>query len=262
LQASTAPGCADPAAVATATEASPQANPFTGHVNAFTVNTGSKLYLIDAGGPAAFIPSLGRFSAGLAAAGIAPEQVDQVLLTHLHVDHIAGLTDTNGQAVFPNAGLTMLAEEHAFWTAPGFLENGPEPLKPLIAAAQAAVAAYADRLTLLSGEAEAAPGITTLPIPGHTPGMTGYRITSGDRQLLMWGDTVHIPALQFAHPDWHVAFDTDGPTAVTSRAKVLDMVTADRIPVLGSHLPFPGHGHVLKSGSAYAYEAAFWDHFA
>lgn len=250
---------ADAGAVAAALEATPQLAPLSGHVNAFLIETVGKRYLLDAGGPAAFVPSLGGTTAALAALGVAPDSIDQVLISHLHVDHIESLTDATGAAVFTNAGLTMLTEEHAFWTQPGFTEGAPDGLKPLIGAATATVTAYADKLTLVSGETEVAPGITTLPIPGHTPGLTGFRIASGDRHLLMWADTVNVPAVQFAHPDWSVAFDTDGATAIASRARVLDIVTADRIPVLGSHLPFPGHGHVVKDGSAYRYEAAFWD---
>lgn len=249
----------EPTAVAKAIEASPQTSALTIHINAFVVNTGTAIYMIDSGGPASYVPTIGRFNATLAAAGIAAEDVDQVLLTHLHIDHVGGLTDAAGKALFPNAGLTMLAAEHSFWTAPGFLENGPEQLKSIIAAAQGAVAAYADRLTLLTGEVDIAPGITTLPIPGHTPGMTGYRLSSGNDQILMWADVMHFPAIQFAHPDWHLALDTDKLAAATSRARVLDMVTADRIPVIGSHLPFPGHGHVLRKADGFQYEAAFWD---
>lgn len=252
----------DPETIAAALEASVQANPLAGDVNCYVVNTGGTLCLIDAGGPASFIPTLGRFSSGLAAAGIAPEIIDRILLTHLHVDHIGGLTHADGSAAFPRASLTMLAAEHAFWTDPGLLSTAPEGFRPLVAAARQAVAAYADRLVLLEGEAGAAPGITTLPIPGHTPGMTGYRIASGDSQVLMWGDVLHVPAVQFAHPDWRLTFDTDGEAAARSRARIFDMTAADAIPVLGSHLPFPGYGHVTRSAGGFGYEPAWWDHFA
>jgi glyoxylase-like metal-dependent hydrolase (beta-lactamase superfamily II) len=251
---------ADQPTIIAATEASPQRNPLTGAINAFAVNTGGKLYLIDAGGSAAIAPSMGRFAGNLAAAGIQPADVDEVLMTHLHVDHIGGLTDADGAAIFPNAGLTMLDTEHGFWTAEGLLEGAPDGFKPFVQAAQRAVAAYADRITLISGEASVAPGVTSLPVPGHTPGMAAWRIASGDAQLLMWADIVHAPALQFAHPAWSIAFDTDAAAAAATRARILDMVATDRIAILGSHLPFPGHGYVVRDGQAYEYQAATWDY--
>lgn len=250
-----------PETVAAALAGSVQASPLTGDVNCYVVNGGGRLCLIDAGGPSSFIPTLGRLPTGLAAAGIDAAAIDQVLLTHLHVDHIGGLTHADGSATFPQATLTMLAAEHAFWTDPGLLATAPDGFRPLVTAALAAVAAYADRLVLVDDETEVAPGITTLPIPGHTPGMTGYRIASGDRQMLMWADVLHVPAVQFAHPDWRLTFDADGDAAARSRARIFDMTATDHIPVLGSHLPFPGHGHVTRAGGAHAYEAAWWDHF-
>ena len=252
----------DPGAVAAALADTPQSQPLIGHVNTYVVNTAGRLCLIDAGGPSSFVPTLGRLEAGLAAVGIDPAQIDQLLLTHLHIDHIGGLLSADGQAMFPNATLTLLAAEHNYWTDPALLASADAGFRPQVAAAQRAVAAYADRVVLLSGEAQAGPGISTLPIPGHTPGMAGYRLHSGDEQLLMWGDVVHVPAVQFAHPEWRLSFDTDGATAAASRARVLDMVASDRIGVLGSHLPFPGHGYVRRGPDGYRYEAAYWDHFA
>ncbi len=251
-----------PGSVAEALAASPQSQPLIGHVNTYVVNTGGRLCLIDAGGPASFIPTLGGLGAGLAAVGIDPAAIDQILLTHLHIDHIGGLLAADASAMFPNATLTLMADEHRYWTDPALLARADAGFRPLVEAAQRAVAGYADRLVLLSGEAEAGPGISTVPIPGHTPGMAGFRLHSGTEQLLMWGDVVHVPAVQFAHPDWRLSFDTDGAAAAASRARVLDMVARDRIGVLGSHLPFPGHGYVLRGAEGYRYGAGYWDHFA
>jgi glyoxylase-like metal-dependent hydrolase (beta-lactamase superfamily II) len=245
-----------------ALNASPQAKPLRGHVNAFLVETDGKRVLIDTGGIAAAIPTLGKFSANLKAAAVAPETIDAVVMTHLHVDHVGGLFGPNGTAAFPKAELIVAEEEYAFWTNSSLLANAPANFKPFVQAAQGAVAPYEKRVTRVKGEREVVKGLTLTPAHGHTPGHSAVRLASAGKQLLIWGDIVHAPALQFARPDWSIAFDTDQDAAAKTRARYLDMVAADKLAVMGAHLPFPGHGYVRKAGNAYAYEAAFFDYDA
>jgi glyoxylase-like metal-dependent hydrolase (beta-lactamase superfamily II) len=238
---------------------SPQANPLRTFVNSFVIDTADKRVLIDTGGVAAAFPTMGRFSANLKAAGIEPASIDAIIMTHLHIDHVGGLFGANGTATFPNAELILAEEEFKFWGNPGLLGNAPAEFKPLVEAAQAALKPYAQRTTAVKGEKEVIKGLTLTPAHGHTPGHSMIRVASAGKQLLIWGDIVHAPALQFARPDWTIAFDADANAAKATRTRVMDMVTADKLPVMGAHLPFPGHGYVTKAGNGYAYEAVWFD---
>lgn len=246
--------------VAALVAASPRPNALRGHVNAYAVNTGERLVLIDTGGPARFVPTLGGFTANLRAAGFTPDQVDTVLLTHLHVDHIGGLLDAGGRAAFPNAELVLAEAEHAFWSSPALLAGAPAGFRPLVEAAQAVLAAYAGRIRRFGPTAELVRGITAVPLPGHTPGHSGFRIADGRAALLIWGDVVHAPAVQFAQPRIAIAFDTDQAAARTTRLGVLDRVVAERVAVAGMHLPFPGFGHVERRGEGFAFTPAWCSH--
>ncbi|MGK9233072.1 MBL fold metallo-hydrolase [Inquilinus limosus] len=228
-------------------------------VNAYLVNTGDRLVLIDTGTAAAMGPSLGKVGANLKAAGVDPADVDLVVLTHMHPDHANGLIDPAGAAVFGKAELAVAEAEYGFWTDDGILSRAPAEVHPFFAMARAAVKPYAgDRLTRFGKEAEIAPGIRVLAAPGHTPGHSMVEVTSGDDRLLIWGDIVHAAALQFAKPDWAINFDVDQQAAIASRKRVLDRVAADRVLIAGAHLAFPGIGHVGRVGDGYEFVPAFW----
>lgn len=228
-------------------------------VNAYLVNTGDRLVLIDTGTAAAMGPSLGKVGANLKAAGVDPADVDLVVLTHMHPDHANGLIDPAGAAVFGKAELAVAEAEYGFWTDDGILSRAPAEVHPFFAMARAAVKPYAgDRLTRFGKEAEIAPGIRVLAAPGHTPGHSMIEVTSGDDRLLIWGDIVHAAALQFAKPDWAINFDVDQQAAIASRKRVLDRVAVDRVLIAGAHLAFPGIGHVGRVGDGYEFVPAFW----
>jgi glyoxylase-like metal-dependent hydrolase (beta-lactamase superfamily II) len=227
-------------------------------VNAFLVNAGGRLVLVDAGAARALGPTLGQIPRALAAAGVTPQQIDMVLLTHLHRDHSAGLMQADGTALFPRAELWVAEAEAAYWTDAGEESRAPAPLRPFFAPARAALAAYAGRVRRVGLETEVVPGVRTLPIPGHTPGHFGVRVASGDQQMLMIADVVHTQALQFARPDWSISFDSDPELAARTRARVFDMAAADRFVIAGSHLGFPGLGHVARRGEGYAFVPLMW----
>ncbi|MBY6138094.1 MBL fold metallo-hydrolase [Leisingera daeponensis] len=227
-------------------------------VNGYLVERSGQKLLIDTGTAQLMGPGLGALGAGLAAAGVAPESIDTVLLTHIHPDHSGGLITADGAAAFANAGLVVGQREWDFWHDDAILAGVREGSRGFFDMARRSVAPYADRLHLLQGESEAAPGFTAVELPGHTPGHTGFMLDAGGEGLLFWGDLIHSAALQFALPEWTIAFDTDPAQTAQTRRKMMDRAEADNLLVTGAHVDFPALGRVLRQGGAYAYQAAPW----
>lgn len=229
-----------------------------GSVNAFAVNTGEALILIDTGGRDLLGPTLGALPDALKVAGLSADAVDAVYLTHMHPDHIGGLISADGKATFPNAEIVVSEEDWAHWTSDDVMAQAPESARVFFRAAQEALAPYADRLVRFSPERPLLSGLIPEPLPGHTPGHTGFLVEDDGDALLIWGDIVHAPPVQFAHPDWAIAFDVDQDAAIATRKRVLDRVATDRLQVAGMHLPFPGFGRVVRRGTAYEYLPSPW----
>jgi glyoxylase-like metal-dependent hydrolase (beta-lactamase superfamily II) len=226
-------------------------------VNAFLVHTPHRLVLVDAGCGGAMGPTVGRLAANLAVMGVAPAEVDAILSTHLHPDHAGGLLDDAGRAMFPNAELIVHAAEPRFWSADAVLAHASDQDKQLVGLARAAMAAYGNRMRQITDGA-VLPGITAVPEPGHTPGHTGWLIASGGDALLIWGDIVHMPGVQFARPDVGVGFDIDGAQAIATRQRIFDMAATDGLRVAGMHLDFPSFGHVARDASGYRFVPEVW----
>jgi glyoxylase-like metal-dependent hydrolase (beta-lactamase superfamily II) len=199
-------------------------------------------------------------SSNLAAAGIAPEAIDAVILTHMHPDHAAGLLTPDKAIAFPNATVHVNIGELAFWSSETAYAATPEASRKFFDIARAAIKPYADagRVKTFTDGAEILPGFTAVEALGHTPGHSMIRVASEGRDLLLWGDIIHNFALQFTEPQRSIAFDTDKDKALASRLRVLDMVATDKTLIAGSHLPFPGLGHVAKAGAGYGYVPVAW----
>ena len=227
-------------------------------INTILVNTGDKLVLIDAGcGVDKFQKTTGGLIANLVAAGYAPGDIDTILFTHFHFDHLWGISDReNASLLFPSAEFVATETEFAFWNAPDLADRLPPEQQPRVTQANLKLAH--PRLHLIKAEAEVAPGVTTFGTPGHTPGHIAVNISSGSEELLLTGDVVVNSAVSFLHPEWTFGFDIDVPLATKTRMAFLDRAAADKTLVGSYHLPFPGFGHVVREGSAYRWLPADW----
>ncbi len=207
------------------------------------LNTGTELVLFDTG------LSAEGTSAALAAAGISPDQVDLVVLTHMHGDHIGGLMQTDGTTpTFANARYATGSVEHNHWAGQaneGFDKN----VKPLN-----------DKITMLEDGGSPVSGVTAMLAPGHTPGHMIYMIESNGQRLALTADTCNHYGFSLQHPDWEVRFDADKPMGAATRKSVFGMIAADRIPFVGYHMPFPGVGHVEAMGEGFRFVPFSYQH--
>jgi glyoxylase-like metal-dependent hydrolase (beta-lactamase superfamily II) len=227
-------------------------------VNTYLINTGDKLILVDTGYGTMAGAAAGYLQANLKAAGFEPSQIDTVIITHLHPDHVGGLLDAQGKPVFPNAALLVGEREHTYWNDAGITSRAPADAQKFFKIAQDATKPYGGQLHLYKNGEELAPGIVAAAAPGHTPGHTTLRLSSGKDTMLIWGDIVHVAALQFAKPEWGIAFDTDIAQAVETRKALMDQLASDGTLVAGMHLDFPGIGYVAKEAQGYSFQRAMW----
>ncbi|MCJ2013605.1 MBL fold metallo-hydrolase [Methylobacterium sp. J-076] len=227
----------------------PATGPSPEPVNAFLIRRGGRHWLLDAGCGTVLGPGFDRVTAALAAEGVRPDQVETVWLSHLHADHAGGLLTPRRLARFANAELVLQEREVAYWSDAGARASAPAALSPMFETAQAVLAAYPDRIRRVSGEAELAPGVHALPLPGHTPGHMGVLIADGPERLLIWGDIIHSRLLQLPHPDWTVIWDTDPAEAIATRRRILDRAATEDLSVTGMHLA--ARGRIGRSGAGY-----------
>jgi len=227
-------------------------------INTTLVNTGGKLVLIDAGcGVDKFQSTNGRLLGHLASAGYAPGDIDMILFTHFHFDHLWGISDSkNASLLFPSAEFVASEAEVAFWSDPGLPGKVSAKQQPLVTQTNLKLAS--PRLRQIKAGAEVAPGVTTFDTAGHTPGHMSVHISSGREEMLLTGDVVADPEIGFLHPEWAFGFDLDAPLATKARMAFLDRAAADKTLVGSYHLPFPGFGHVVREGSGYRWLPADW----
>jgi glyoxylase-like metal-dependent hydrolase (beta-lactamase superfamily II) len=228
-------------------------------VNAFLIRSAGRLALVETGSGHYLGPTAGHLLANLAAAGVACEQITTILLTHMHPDHSAGLTDlATGKPHFPNAELVVHENEPRHWSDDAAMARGTDREKKLFfQQAREQMAPYRQRMKLFRG-GEVFPGVTAIPCHGHTPGHSAFLVASGNEQLLIWGDTVHIPEVQIARPDVTVVVDTDPTAATAARRRIFDMAASERLLVTGMHLHFPGFGHLARRRGVFDFVAEAW----
>jgi glyoxylase-like metal-dependent hydrolase (beta-lactamase superfamily II) len=231
--------------------------------NAFLVNTGKHLILVDAGSGTWFgNGAFGHIVGNLRSAGYTPEEVDLVLVTHLHPDHVGGLTTHDGKIVFPNAEIYVAREESDFWLSPEMAAKASKDAQPFFESAQAIAAPYikAHKWHTFTGSQSIVDGLQVVPLHGHTPGHTAYEFSSQGKQIFFWGDTVHGQRVQLQHPELTVVFDIDPSAAAATRNQLLSRLAREDVVIAGSHMLFPGFGRLHKDGNGYSWApVAFTD---
>jgi glyoxylase-like metal-dependent hydrolase (beta-lactamase superfamily II) len=219
--------------------------PTEGSINAFLVNTGTKLILIDSGAGTLYGSCCGHLIDNLRASGYQPEQVDEVLLTHLHADHVGGIAP-NGIIAFPNAVIRSSKLDADYWLNDANENAAHDFLRPMFEGDKASLKPYIaiGRYQPFEDEQEIVPGIRAIPAPGHTPGHTSYEVQSRGQKLLVWGDIVHVAPIQFPEPGVTVQYDSNEDVAEKEREQIFADAAKQGYWIGAAHISFPGLGHV------------------
>jgi glyoxylase-like metal-dependent hydrolase (beta-lactamase superfamily II) len=223
------------------------------------INTGSKLILIDTGYGPNVGPFVGHLPASLAAAGISPDQIDTVVISHVHPDHTNGLHNKDGSLTYPKAEILMPEKDWAFWMSDENAAKASDPVsKGYFANARKTLTDLKGHVATYGWDKEVAPGLTSIATPGHTPGHTSFVVASGGAKIFVQSDVTNIPAFFLRHPDWHVMYDHDPELAQKTRHRFYDMAAHEKAVVVGYHFPFPCVGHVEKAGAGYRLVPVNW----
>ncbi len=225
-------------------------------INVVMLTIAGKRILIDSGSGGTWMNTAGKLSDAMSNANIDPASIDQVVLTHCHPDHLWGLIDDFDDSLrFPKAKVTIPDAEFDFWMSPGRAEQAGAA-EGSILGARRILGRIADRLTRMKSDDEPAPGLAYVAAPGHTPGQCAVLASSGSEHVLVSADTIFHPVVSVAHPDWLPAQDMDGPRAVETRKRMLDIAAAKKALVVAYHIATPGAGRIEKSGTGYTWRNA------
>jgi glyoxylase-like metal-dependent hydrolase (beta-lactamase superfamily II) len=224
-------------------------------MNAYLVDTGKQRILIDSGTVKCFgdNPTLDQFPANLRAAGYAPKDIDTILITHLHGDHFCALATADGKRRFPKAAIWVAEKEAAYWLSEEIANSQPEDRRLPFKQARETLALYGNAVHTFTADTAIVPGIKIVPTPGHTPGHTSFLVESKGAALLLWGDIVILPAVQLPYPEVSAGSDSDRAQAVATRQALFERLAKEGTAVAGSHLPFPGIGHIRKEEQGYGW---------
>jgi glyoxylase-like metal-dependent hydrolase (beta-lactamase superfamily II) len=218
--------------------------------NACVIQNGKQNLLVDTGCGSLFGPTCGFILDALDELGLAPDNITDIFITHLHPDHIGGCIDEDGSAVFKNANFKILEEEYSFWTAKEF---GSDEIngRDWSSLAKNVVSTYDAQLEVLTSNKDIISGVSTVPLPGHTPGHAGFRVDDGNQSMFHMGDILHVPNLQLKDPNISTLFDVDPESALNSRKYALDMASSDNLLCTSGHMVEPKFIHLEKRGSSY-----------
>jgi glyoxylase-like metal-dependent hydrolase (beta-lactamase superfamily II) len=229
-----------------------EASPVETSSNAFLINTGTKLVLIDTGAGKLLGPTLGKLLINLRAAGYKPEQIDDVFLTHMHPDHVGGLMVDGGLA-FPNATLHADKRDSDYWLSQANLDKASADAKGYFQGAMASVNPYiaAGKYQPFDTDGERVPGVRSIATYGHSAGHTSYLVESKGQKLMVIGDLIHVAAVQFRNPGVTIGFDSDATAAAASRKKVFGELASNGVLLGAEHLQFPALGHLRAAGKSW-----------
>jgi glyoxylase-like metal-dependent hydrolase (beta-lactamase superfamily II) len=225
-------------------------------LNTVVLRAGGKTILFDAGYGDEGGPGNGRQQLALAAVGVAPADIDIVVITHCHPDHLWGLVDGDGHAAYPRAEVVLHEAEFAFWDN---YDNATQGTQRVFDGYRANLLPVRGRVRTLADGGEVVAGVNLVAAPGHTPGHSAFHLESNGERLLVTADTANHHVLFLARPDFNFGFDMDKEMAVATRRRVLGMAAADAIPILAYHFPFPGIGHVSAEGDGFRFHPRPWE---
>lgn len=226
--------------------------------NALVIRNGDRLTIVDTGNGDMGAPTTGRWMENFRAAGFDPSQVNTVVISHFHGDHINGLRRKDGTAVFPNAEVMVPAAEWAFWMDDARMNQAPENARGGFQGARRVFGPIAKDVKQYEADKEIVPGLTSIAAYGHSPGHTAFMLSSGSGRLLILSDTANHPALFVRNPDWSAVFDMDADQARATRRRMLDMAASERAQVAFYHAPFPATGHIAKDGNGFRFVPVPW----
>lgn len=224
-------------------------DPTSIHINTYLIRGRGRTILIDTGA-GGYNQWGGDLQTNLALTGVMPEDIDTILLTHAHADHIGGLVNTFGEAAFPNAELFIHEHELSFWENENNMIRASKHVQANFLFVKNVFAKYKERIRTFINN-DILPGISSVHLPGHTPGHCGYQIETGNTSLIIWGDMVHFPFIQIAHPNVSIAFDQDPILSAQIRNKLLDIVSTEKLLIAGMHLNDLGFAYIEHSGTSY-----------
>jgi glyoxylase-like metal-dependent hydrolase (beta-lactamase superfamily II) len=219
---------------------------------------GGGLTLIDTGNGDMGAPTSGHWMRNFRAAGFDPSQVETVVISHFHGDHINGLRLKDGTAVFPKAQVMVPTAEWAFWMDDARMNQAPEAMKGAFQSVRQVFGPIASDVKRYEADKEVVPGLTAIAAPGHTPGHTAYMLSSGSGKLMVMSDITNHPALFVRNPDWAAVFDMDADQARVTRRRMLDMAATEKAQVSFYHAPFPATGHIAKDGNSFRFVPVQW----
>jgi glyoxylase-like metal-dependent hydrolase (beta-lactamase superfamily II) len=252
-------GNASPAQVSEVLKQGSQSETLTLNCNILLVDTGTQKVLIDAGSGFLTEPTAGKLISNLQTLQIQPTDIDAIIITHAHADHLGGLIDSTGALTFPQARYFVSKTEYDFWMSSEVslptIQVDEKMKQQFISIAQKCLGAIEKKVTRFEEEGEILPGFSVIAAPGHTPGQVAIRIVSGNDSMIHTADVVHTHTINLWHPSWQPIFDASPERAAATRQEILSAIASEGQLMYAYHFPFPGLGYLKpRSGEGFEWQ--------